>query len=71
MIKLPERKALLWFQKHEPADWPALSDPDSPTRKIFENLCRAGLIQVNPKRSRFEPFQYVLSPIGREALELI
>ena len=70
MMQLPERKALLWFRKHEPADWPQHADQDCPSQKIFDRLIRAALIEVDPKRTRFGPLQFVLSDEGREALEL-
>ena len=52
MMSLEERRALLWFRKHQPTDWPRYRDPDSPSRRTFEGLVKAGLVAMDLKDTR-------------------
>jgi hypothetical protein len=69
MMTLDERKGLLWFRKHHPADWPNLNDPDCPPRVVLIRLLNSGLVSFYPNRRRFDPVLYSLTEAGRKALE--
>lgn len=67
ILRLDERKALLWFRKHEPA-MPSLRDPAAPTYRMLARLVQAGLIQLWPGRKRYDPLIYSLTQAGLNAL---
>jgi hypothetical protein len=64
-LNLEQRKALLWFRKHQPTGWRA----NGPSHKAYMALIHYKLIQLDPKRTYGEPLQFVLTEQGRKALE--
>lgn len=66
LTTLDERLALLWLRKHQPAGW---YEQGAPPSRMRTHLLRAGLIQINPNRKRFDPVTFCLTQAGQEALQ--
>lgn len=63
-MTLERRLALIFIRDHQPVMPPVAKVPPH----IRIGLLRAGLIEFDPKRKRFDPPAYCLTARGREAL---
>ena len=63
-LNLEQRKALVWIRENEPCMPPT----DRVSSRLRVWLLQGGLIQLDPKRRRFDSITYVLTDAGREAL---
>lgn len=66
MVSLAERKALRWYRTHGPA---GISAPGVPSRPVRVLLIRHGWLQISPKRHRFDPVTYDITPEGRRVID--
>lgn len=67
MVSLAERKALRWYRRHGPAE---IFAQGAPSRRVRLLLIRHGWLAMIPKRHRFDPIKYDITPEGRKVIEL-
>lgn len=64
-LTLDERLALNWFRRNSPGHMNSKGVPKSETRSF---LMARGLIEISPRRKRFDPISYSITEEGIELL---